>query len=93
VRETSTVERIAALQAASVLAPAVARDLVESLHFFMALKLKTGLAERDQGSAPSNAIHLDRLATLDRSLLDAALGVVKQFKALLRHRFHLDALS
>jgi len=93
VRETSTVERIAALQAAGVLAPAIARDLVDSLHFFMALKLKTGLAERDPGSTPSNAVHLDRLATLDRSQLDAALGVVKQFKALLRHRFHLDALT
>jgi CBS domain-containing protein len=93
VRETHTVERIAALQAAGALASSVARDLVDSLHFFMELKLKTGLGQRNAGSTPSNAIHLDQLATLDRSLLDAALGVVKQFKAMLRHRFHLDALA
>jgi CBS domain-containing protein len=94
VRETSTVGRIDALRAlGGVLAPEVARDLVDSLNVFMELKLKTGLARRDGESATSNLVQLDRLATLDRSRLDAALGVVKQFKAALRHRFHLDALS
>jgi CBS domain-containing protein len=93
VRETSTVGRIAALQAADALAPPVAHDLVESLHFFMELKLKTGLAEADPASAASNTVRLDQLSTLDRGLLDAALGVVRQFKVGLRQRFHLDALA
>jgi CBS domain-containing protein len=93
VRETGTLERITALQASGALAPAVACDLGGSLHFFMELKLKTGLVERERGATPSNSVRLDQLATLDRSLLDAALGVVKQFKSILRHRFHLDALS
>ena len=94
VRETSTVGRIGAMRAAGgALSPELARDLVDSLHFFMEIKLKAGLAPDERESAASNAVRLDRLATLDRSRLDAALGVVRQFKALLRQRFHLDVLS
>jgi CBS domain-containing protein len=93
VREVGTVERIDALQAAGALSPAMGRDLADSLHFFMELKLKTGLAASGAESSASNTVRLDELATLDRGLLDAALGVVKEFKALLRHRFHLDAIS
>ena len=39
-----------------------------------------------------DAIHLDRLSSLDRDLLKDTLAVVKRFKALLRQRFHLDAV-
>ncbi|HEY2929282.1 DUF294 nucleotidyltransferase-like domain-containing protein [Piscinibacter sp.] len=93
VREIGTVGRIAALQAAGVLPPAMACDLADSLRFFMELKLKTGLAELDAGRSASNTVQWDRLGPLDSGLLAAALGVVKQFKAMLRQRFHLDALS
>ena len=93
VRETSTVGRIGALRAAGVLPAASALDLIESLRFFMELKLKTGLAQSERESTAANTVRLDQLTTLDRSLLDAALGVVKQFKAMLRHRFRLDVLS
>jgi CBS domain-containing protein len=93
VRETSTVGRIDALQGARVLSQATARDLIDSLYFFMELRLKTGLAESELGSPTPGSVRLDRLATLDRRLLDAALGVVRQFKAMLRRRFHLDVLS
>jgi len=93
VRETGTVERVDALRAAGVLSPAGARDIIDSLHFFMELKLKAGLAENERGPPVSNAVRLDQLGTLDRSLLDAALGVVKQFKVMLRLRFHLAVLS
>lgn len=92
VRQTGTVDRIDALQAAGVLSPASARDLIDVLHFFMELKLKTGLIENEREPSASNTVRLDRLATLDRGLLDAALGVVKQFKSMLRRRFRLDVL-
>jgi len=94
VRETSTAGRIDAMRASGeALSPEVARDLVDSLHVFMEIKLKAGLTPDEGESAASNTVRLDRLATLDRSRLDAALGVVRQFKALLRQRFHLDVLS
>jgi CBS domain-containing protein len=93
VRETRTVDRVDALRAAGVLSPAAACDIMDSLRFFMELKLKTGLAETQQDPSASNSVRRDQLGALDRSLLDAALGVVKQFKAMLRLRFHLDVLS
>ena len=93
VTETGTVARIAALQTAQVLSPTVAAELTDSLHFFMGLKLKSGLAEIDQGQPVSGAIDVERLSSLDRDLLKDALGVVKRFKLLLRQRFHLDALG
>jgi CBS domain-containing protein len=36
-------------------------------------------------------VRLGSLSTLDRELLKDALGVVKQFKAVVRHRFHLES--
>lgn len=92
VRETGTVGRLAALQAAGVLSPVSASDLVDSLHVFMQIKLKAGLADTGAPGFP-HAVRLEDLSTLDRSSLEAALGVVRQFKAVLRQRFHLDALA
>ena len=89
---TSTVERAHALVAIGRLPEKLADDLVESLHFFMGLKLKTGLQQLDTGHAISNEIPLDKLSSLDRDLLKDTLGIVKQFKILLNQRFHLEAL-
>ena len=92
ITETRTIGRIAALMAAGKLDAGLGSDLADSLHFFMGLKLKTGLAELDAGQAVTGAINVDRLSSLDRDLLKDTLGVVKRFKALLRHRFHLDTM-
>ena len=90
-RCTSTAERIQALVAAQRLPAALGSELVESLHFFMRLKLDAGLAAIEAGR-PGNGIELARLGSLDRDLLKDTLAVVKRFKALLRSRFHLDAV-
>ena len=91
VEETGTTERIAALVTQEVLTPEMGADLTDSLYFFMALKLKAGLAELDTDRAVTGAIDVDKLSSLDRDLLKDTLGVVKRFKALLRQRFHLEA--
>ena len=91
IRATSTVERVNALVEAGRLPQKLAHDLIDSLHFFMGLKLKTGLQRLETGQAASDEIHLDKLSSLDRDLLKDTLGVVKQFKALLNLRFHLEA--
>lgn len=88
----STTERIDALVAAGKLPGKLAADLVESLHFFMGLKLKTGLQMLETGRAASDQIQVDKLSSLDRDLLKDTLGVVRQFKVLLNQRFHLEAL-
>jgi CBS domain-containing protein len=90
---TSTTDRIAALVADGRLTPEVGADLSESLHFFMGLKLKAGLAELDVGKPVTGTVDVARLSSLDRDLLKDTLGVVKRFKAHLRLRFHLDALG
>jgi CBS domain-containing protein len=93
ISETGTAERISALVAAGVLSAAIGADLTDSLHFFMGLKLKAGLAELDTGKPVIGAIDVSRLSSLDRDLLKDTLGVVKRFKVLLHQRFHMDALG
>lgn len=93
VLETGTEQRIAALVAGGWLEAPLGRDLTDSLHFFMALKLKAGLAELDMDKPVTGTVNVASLSTLDRDLLKDTLGVVKRFKALLRHRFHLDAVA
>lgn len=88
---TGTAERIDALVAAQRLPAALGRELVESLHFFMRLKLDAGLAALETGR-PGGGIDVAALGTLDRDLLKDTLAVVKRFKTLLRQRFHLDAV-
>ena len=92
-RETGTTARIAALVALGALPQKLAANLVDSLHFFMGLKLKVGLqAQALDRSAAGGGIAVDALSTLDRDLLKDTLGVVKLFKQLLSHRFHLEAV-
>ena len=93
ITETSTTGRIAALVSGGWLEPAMGTDLTDSLHFFMGLKLKVGLSELAMGKPVTSAISLPRLSSLDRDLLKDTLGIVKQFKVLLRHRFHLEAVA
>jgi CBS domain-containing protein len=93
VLEVGTDRRIAALVAGGWLDASLGNDLTDSLHFFMGLKLKAGLAELDTGKPVTGSVNVAGLSMLDRDLLKDTLGVVKRFKALLRQRFHLDAVA
>jgi CBS domain-containing protein len=92
VQAVGTAARIEALVAAGALPDDLAGALVDSLHFFMGLKLKLGLAALAAGKAADSGIAMDKLSSLDRDLLKDTLDVVKRFKSMLRQRFHLDAL-
>ena len=89
---TGTAERIEALLAGGHLPADLGTDLVDSLHFFMGLKLRAGLQALEQGRTAGSGIALDKLGSLDRDLLKDTLAVVKRFKAHLRQHFHLDVL-
>ena len=93
ITETSTTGRIAALVAGGWMESVMGTDLTESLHFFMGLKLKVGLADLATGKPVMSAVNVSQLSSLDRDLLKDTLGVVKRFKELLRHRFHLEAVA
>ena len=92
INETSTTGRILALVLEGKLDSKMSTDLTDSLYFFMGLKLKAGLAELDTGKSVTGAVDVARLSSLDRDLLKDTLSVVKRFKALLRHRFHLEVM-
>nr|WP_236599291.1 DUF294 nucleotidyltransferase-like domain-containing protein [Ramlibacter monticola] len=87
---TGTVERIEALCAMGRLPRGVGAELVDSLHFFMGLKLQAGLDAR--GGSNGRLIHVESLTSLQRDLLKDALAAVKRFQAMLRHRYRLDML-
>lgn len=90
--DTSTAGRLDALVAAGQIDRALATDVLESLYFFMGLRMKAGLAELDAGHAVSGKVDPHRLSSLERDLLKDTLGVVKRFRRMLHQRFHLDAL-
>jgi len=92
INATSSQERAKALVAAGKLPEKLAEDLIDSLHFFMGLKLKIGLRQLETGHASTDAVEVEKLSSLDRDLLKDTLVVVRQFKAWLNQRFHLEAL-
>ncbi len=87
---SSTVARLEALVAGGRLQAEFATDLSDSLHFLMGLRLKAGLAELDTGRPVTGGVPTDKLSSLERDLLKDATAVVKRFKALVRHQFHLE---
>ena len=91
-KETSTSSRISALVAAGKLTAEMGADLIDSLHFFMGLKLKAGLTEIAMDKPVTGTLVVAKLSSLDRDLLKDTLNVVKRFKLLMRQRFHLDAV-
>ena len=91
--DVGTIARIQRLVTLGELTQAMGADLTDSLHFFMGLKLKAGLAELAARRQVSGLVLLSKLSSLDRDLLKDTLGVVKRFKALMRQRFHLDMVS
>ena len=88
---TGTAARLDALVAARRLPVELATDLVDSLQFLSGLKLNAGLVELEAGRPVSGGVRLDKLSSQDRNLLKDAFAVVKRFKVLVRHHFHLAA--
>jgi len=86
-----TVERLQFLGNEFLIAPALVRDLIETLHMLMALKLRNNLRQLSLGQPVSNLVELSSLGTLDRDMLQDALGIIRMFKQHLRLRYRLEA--
>ena len=93
IEATGTEARIQALQEMGVLSVETAQELVEALHFFMALRLQAGMDEQARGQPVSGKVDLAGLTPLERDLLKDALAAVRRFRAQLRLRFRLGAVS
>jgi CBS domain-containing protein len=89
--EVSTAARLRTLVSRQHIAPDLARDLTEALHFVMGLKLKNNLHQKQLGQALDNLTQLSSLGTLERDLLKDALAIIKRFRLFLRLHYKLDA--
>lgn len=89
--EVGTAARLRTLVSRQHIAPDLARDLIEALHFVMGLKLKNNLHQRQLGQTLDNLTQLTSLGTLERDLLKDALAIVKRFRLFLRLHYKLDA--
>jgi CBS domain-containing protein len=87
----STTERLHALVNRQVLPAALGRDLEETLHLLMALKLRNNLRQRALGQDIGNLVELSSLGALDRDQLKEALSIIRQFKQFLRVHYRLEA--
>ncbi len=90
VADRNSFERCAALVALGRLPEEMGRDLPQALDVFQRLRLDAQLSALDEGRAPDDFLHADRLRRLDRELLRDALRVVKGFRQLVRTEFHLS---
>ncbi|WP_296491716.1 putative nucleotidyltransferase substrate binding domain-containing protein [Rhodoferax sp.] len=85
-----TVERLQALANQQILPAPLVRDLSETLHMLMTLKLRNNLRQLSLGQPISNLVALSSLGRLDRDQLTDALAIIRQFKQLLRLRYRLE---
>lgn len=92
VHESSSAARLQALAAAGRLDDALARDLLDALHFLMGLRLSHQLQQRAGGQVVGNSLKAAELGTLEREPLHDALAIVRRFRQFLREHFRLDAL-
>ena len=86
-----TVERLQTLANQQLLPAPLVRDLIETLHMLMALKLRNNLRQLSLGQVINNLVELSSLGTLDRDQLTDALGIIRQFKQFLRHHYRLES--
>ena len=87
---TPTTRRIAALVADGVLSEELGRELASALSYFMEIRLRSQLRAVKTGQREMESIvRLSELSTSDRDLLRDALRVVKQFREVIRYRYHL----
>ena len=90
---TATAKRIEALVAEGVLGAELGRELTSALSYFMEIRLRSQLRAVKTGQREMESIvRLSELSTSDRDLLRDALRVVKHFREVIRHRYHLGML-
>lgn len=90
ISETNTLQRLAKLKEKNVLDENYADSLREALLFFLRLRLKAQLENADLNPGLSQQIRLDKLRSVDRTMLRDALHRVKKFKQFLSTHYHLE---
>jgi CBS domain-containing protein len=92
--ETETAGRIEELVRRHVLGQELGSNLAGALSYFMHLRTRSQLRAIKSGTPETEAIvRLGDLSTRDRDLLRDTLRVVKQFREVIRNRYHLTLFS
>ncbi len=91
IEETNTFERIRHLVQLNVIDEALGQDVAEALSYIMDLRFSANLHILESGSGTPNQVDFANLSTLERDLLKDALQVVKRFKNVIRHHFHITS--
>jgi len=92
VDELGSAGRLQVLADRQHLPAAMARDLLDALHFLMGLKLDNNLRQRQAGVVSDNLVRLSTLGTLERDLLRDALAIIGRFRQHLRRHYKLESL-
>jgi CBS domain-containing protein len=92
VHAVGTAHRLRALVERQRVEAALAGELVDALHFFMALKLTHQLRQRQRGEPAGNVVRFGDLDAAERAPFEHALATIRRFRAFLRRHFRLDAL-
>lgn len=88
--ECNTIKRLEILQQRNILEEEVAQGLRDALLFFIRLRLRQQLERDGENRGLSQQLELDKLRSVDRSLLRHALHRVKKFKQQLFIHFHME---
>ncbi len=91
IEETNTFERIRHLVQLNIIDEALGQDVAEALSYIMDLRFSANLHILESGSGTPNQVDFANLSTLERDLLKDALQVVKRFKNVIRHHFHITS--
>jgi CBS domain-containing protein len=88
----TTTDRVEALVEAGSLESAFGRELVSALRVFMEFRLRSQLQAVRRGTTEGESlVRLKEITTVDRDILRDALRIVRQFRELIRNRYHLGA--
>jgi CBS domain-containing protein len=88
----STAARIEALVHVGTLERDFGVELVSALRVFMEFRLRAQLEALRRGKVASEAlVQLKEISTAERDILRDAMRIVRQFREILRNRYHLSA--
>jgi len=87
IRETSTLERIAALRASHTIMRAYADEFERAFEFIMLLRIHHQFSQLSAGGAPVNFINPNRLSNLEKKSIKDAFYLITMVQGLIIERY------
>jgi CBS domain-containing protein len=87
IKETSTIERIAALKERHTIVREYADELLHSFEFIMLLRIKNQFAQMQEGKDINNFINPDTLSNLDKRIAKETFQLISRIQDLVIERY------